>query len=65
MTVSQNLSKEMAFEWRSYNEKKPDVQKGSKKTLEIERRQYKHSEVQNSLRYSKKKLKITVVDEWS
>lgn len=36
MTVSQNLSKEMAFEWRSYNEKKPDVQKGSKKTLEIE-----------------------------
>lgn len=65
MMVSQNLSKEMAFERRSYNEKKQDVQKGSKKTLEIERRQYKLCEVQNSLHYSKKKLKITVVDEWS
>lgn len=38
MMVSQDLSKDMAFELRSYNEKKPAEQKSSKRMLKIERR---------------------------
>lgn len=65
MMVSQDLSKEMAFELSCKNEKKPAVQKGSKRTLNIEQDTYKLSQVQKSLHHSRKKLNISVMDKWS